>query len=166
MARRCGTLGLTVLMLRTGLCSTSSAAGFVSPGALLFSAGGGRIKRSPGGQGCRYLTASAKRGKTLSVDKLLQQQGFGTRKLCQELVKEGFITIMGREVTDPSESIVPEDGMEFTVEDEEWQYYRLSYILLNKPQGYECSAKPSSNPSVMDLLPYPFRGSAYVYVIF
>ena len=64
---------------------------------------------------------------------------------------------MGREVTDPTETVVLEEGMHFTVDEEEWEYHHLSYILLHKPQGYECSQRPSAHPSVMDLLPDPFR---------
>ena len=56
-----------------------------------------------------------------------------------------------------TETVVPEPGMHYTVDDEEWEYHELSYILLNKPPGYECSQKPSAHPSVMDLLPSPFR---------
>jgi hypothetical protein len=160
-------LGLTVFMLRSGLCVGSSGVDhlrsaappcFVIPGGRACGTAGER-RRSTRFHSLRFFAAAAggKGAKALALDRLLQQQGFGTRKLCQTLVKEGYVTIMGRPATDPSETVVPEPGMHYTVDDEEWEYHELSYILLNKPPGYECSQKPSAHPSVMDLLPSPFR---------
>lgn len=160
-------LWLTVIMLRSGLSVGSSCVGHLCAAAAppCFVLPGGRAcrtageSRRPRGQSRRFFAAAAggKGAKALALDRLLQQQGFGTRKLCQTLVKEGYVTIMGRPATDPSETFVPEPGMHYTVDDEEWEYHELSYILLNKPPGYECSQKPSAHPSVMDLLPSPFR---------
>ena len=48
------------------------------------------------------------------------------------------MTVMGRVASDPSEALVPEAGMPYTVDGEEWEYHPLSYILLNKQAGYEC----------------------------
>jgi 16S rRNA pseudouridine516 synthase len=87
-------------------------------------------------------------------------QGFGTRKLCKTLITQGSVTIKGRTAIDPTEVIVPEDGMSYTVDEEEWEYRQPAYVMLNKPKGYECSQKPGAHPSVMDLLPDPFRGKA------
>lgn len=156
-----------MFMLRSVLCVGSSGVGplcaaaappcFVLPAGRACGTAGER--RRPRGHGRRFFAAAAgeKGAKAMALDRLLQQQGFGTRKLCQTLVKEGYVTIMGRPATDPRELVVPEPGMQYTVDDEEWEYHVLSYILLNKPPGYECSQKPSAHPSVMDLLPSPFR---------
>jgi hypothetical protein len=169
-------LGLTVFMLRSGLCvgvgggrgplcAASAAPCFVLPAAAgrgPLAAGSARPPPRARAAGHRLLAAAAggkggKGAKALSLDRLLQQQGFGTRKLCKTLIQEGYVTVMGRVASDPSEALVPEAGMPYTVDGEEWEYHPLSYILLNKPAGYECSQKPSAHPSVMDLLPHPFR---------
>jgi 16S rRNA U516 pseudouridylate synthase RsuA-like enzyme len=55
--------------------------------------------------------------------------------------------------------------MPYTVDEEEWEYRDPTYILLNKPPGYECSQKPSAWPSVLDLLPDPFRGACDISIL-
>jgi 16S rRNA pseudouridine516 synthase len=91
----------------------------------------------------------------LPLDRILQSQGFGTRKWCRELVEDGDVAIGGKVVTDhriPFET----DGFEFSVYGEPWQYREHLYIALNKPADYECSRKPSHHPGVLSLLPEQF----------
>jgi len=91
----------------------------------------------------------------LSLDRILQSQGFGTRKFCQQLSADGNVTIAGNTVTDyrtPCET----DGLEFTVFGEKWRYREHVYIALNKPADYECSRKPGFHPGVLSLLPEQF----------
>ncbi len=91
-----------------------------------------------------------------SLDRILQSQGFGTRKWCRELIAEGEVSIGGVPVTDSNASIET-DGLEFTVYGEPHQYREHVYIALNKPANYECSRKPSHHPGVLKLLPEQFR---------
>lgn len=94
--------------------------------------------------------------KPLSLDRILQSQGFGSRKGCKELVEQGDVTVAGACITDPNQRFQPE-GLHFTVFDEEWLYREKIYIALNKPSGYECSRKPSNHPGVLELLPENFE---------
>jgi 16S rRNA pseudouridine516 synthase len=48
-------------------------------------------------------------------------------------------------------------GLRFAVQGRDWEYHEKAYVLLHKPAGYECSAKPSTWPSVYTLLPAPLR---------
>ncbi len=91
----------------------------------------------------------------LPLDRILQSQGFGTRKWCRELVEDGEVKINGETVTD-SRIAFETDGLEFSVYDEPWQYHEHVYIALNKPADYECSRKPSHHPGVLSLLPEQF----------
>ena len=91
----------------------------------------------------------------LSLDRILQSQGFGTRKWCRELIEMGEVRIAG-EVLDDYRAVVETDGLEFSVYDEPWLYREHVYIALNKPAGYECSRKPSHHPGVLSLLPEQF----------
>ena len=91
----------------------------------------------------------------LSLDRILQSQGFGTRKYCRELIAEGAVTIAGDVVTDYRSKLVT-DGLHFTLFDTEWQYREHLYIALNKPANFECSRKPSHHPGVLTLLPEQF----------
>lgn len=90
-----------------------------------------------------------------SLDKILQSQGFGTRKWCAELIDDGGVSING-EVMDDSRARIETDGLQFTVYGESWTYRDHVYIALNKPANYECSRKASHHPGVLKLLPEQF----------
>ena len=89
------------------------------------------------------------------LDRILQSQGFGTRKWCRELVEDGEVNIDGETVTD-TRGTFETDSLEFSVYGEPWQYREHVYIALNKPADYECSRKPSHHPGVLSLLPEQF----------
>jgi 16S rRNA pseudouridine516 synthase len=91
----------------------------------------------------------------LPLDRILQSQGFGTRKWCRELIEDGEMSIGGEAVTDTRNSFET-DGLEFCVYGELWKYREHVYIALNKPADYECSRKPSHHPGVLSLLPEQF----------
>jgi 16S rRNA pseudouridine516 synthase len=90
-----------------------------------------------------------------ALDRILQAQGFGTRKWCQRLIEDGEVSVGSEVVTDPRASFETDD-LEFSVYDEVWKYREHLYIALNKPAGYECSRKPSHHPGVLSLLPEQF----------
>lgn len=91
----------------------------------------------------------------LTLDKILQSQGFGSRKWCAELIEDGEVSING-EVMDDSRMRVETDGLQFVVFDEQWLYREHVYIALNKPSNYECSRKASHHPGVLTLFPEQF----------
>jgi len=91
----------------------------------------------------------------MTLDRILQSQGFGTRKYCRQLIEDGEVLIDGTAVSDYRASF-DTDGLHFSVFDEEWEYRQHVYIALNKPPGIECSRKPSHHPGVMTLLPEQF----------
>lgn len=93
--------------------------------------------------------------KTMSLDKLLQSQGFGTRRECREMIQAGFVCVGGEPVT-YFDAVFEPEGLEFSVHGEDWTYREKVYIALNKPPNYECSRKPSHHPGVMTLLPDEF----------
>ena len=91
----------------------------------------------------------------LSLDRILQSQGFGSRKYCRELVSDGEVSIAG-EVVDDYKRAVETEGLVFRIFDEDWEYREHIYIALNKPANFECSRKPSHHPGVLTLLPEQF----------
>ncbi|MFY9259854.1 MAG: pseudouridine synthase [Gallionella sp.] len=94
--------------------------------------------------------------KTLSLDKILQSQGFGSRKWCGELIASGEVTVAGQVITD-KKAVFSTENLQFTLYDEPWQYREQVYLALHKPANFECSRKPSHHPGVLSLLPEPFR---------
>jgi 16S rRNA pseudouridine516 synthase len=91
----------------------------------------------------------------MSLDKILQSQGFGTRRECREMIQAGFVCVGGEPVT-YYDAVFDPAALEFSVHGEAWTWREKLYIALNKPAGYECSRKPSHHPGVMTLLPDQF----------
>ena len=88
----------------------------------------------------------------LSFDRILQSQGFGTRKYCRDLVDDGEVSVNG-EVVQNYKTLIETDGLRFSIFEEDWEYRQHIYIALNKPANFECSRKPSHHPGVLTLLP-------------
>jgi 16S rRNA pseudouridine516 synthase len=84
------------------------------------------------------------------LEKMLQSQGFGSRKHCQQLIKNGAIQIQNEVITDPKFKL-DLDHLEFSVYQQTFQYREKVYIVLNKPQNYECSHQSTHHFSVFDL---------------
>ena len=86
------------------------------------------------------------------LEKILQSQGFGSRKYCQQLIKNGSVQIDGQIVDNPKQNLTT-DQLCFQVFGEDYQYREHVYIALNKPQDYECSHQATHHKSVFSLLP-------------
>lgn len=87
------------------------------------------------------------------LQKLLARAGFGSRRVCEELIAAGRVTVdgevaaLGRRVEVGSERIEV-DGVVVVVDD------HLVYYLLNKPVGYVSTASdPEGRPTVVELVP-------------
>lgn len=91
----------------------------------------------------------------LSIDRILQSQGFGTRKWCRRMIEDGELEIAGERVSDYRREFETE-GLEFIFAGEEWLYRQHIYVALNKPSNFECSRKPSHHPGVLTLFPDQF----------
>ncbi|HUW76078.1 MAG TPA: 16S rRNA pseudouridine(516) synthase [Gallionella sp.] len=91
----------------------------------------------------------------LTLDRILQSQGFGTRKWCGELVADGEVSIAGQAVSD-NRVAIETDGLVFKIFGESWAYREHIYIALNKPADFECSRKASHHPGVLTILPEQF----------
>ena len=83
---------------------------------------------------------------------MLQSQGFGSRKHCQQLIKNAAIEIDGQIITDPKYKLKL-DALNYKVHGKSFEYREKVYIALNKPQGYECSHQATHHKSVFSLLP-------------
>ena len=92
----------------------------------------------------------------MQLQEILYTQGFGTRRVCAGLVQQGYVSIGGAAMTDPSADI-DVAGLQFTVQGKAWEYHDKAYLMLHKPSGTECSQKPSTYPSIYTLLPSPLR---------
>ncbi|MEG1031781.1 MAG: pseudouridine synthase [Acinetobacter sp.] len=83
------------------------------------------------------------------LEKMLQSQGFGSRKHCQQLIKNGAVSIEGEKIDQPKHKL-DLNNLSFSVYDQHFEYREKVYIALNKPQGYECSHQATHHFSVFD----------------
>ncbi len=93
--------------------------------------------------------------KKMTLDKLLQTQGFGTRKACQQMIADGCVSLSGEVVTEYDDYLEPE-SLVLSINGQAWTCREHLYLVLNKPANYECSRKPSHHPGVLTLLPPVF----------
>ncbi len=91
----------------------------------------------------------------LSLDRILQSQGFGSRKYCRQLIEDGEVAVNG-EVVDNYKLMPETEGLVLSLFDEQWPYRAHVYIAINKPANIECSRKPSHHPGVLTILPEQF----------
>jgi 23S rRNA pseudouridine2605 synthase len=87
------------------------------------------------------------------LQKVLARAGLGSRRVCEEFVADGRVTVngevavLGRRV-DVEHDAVALDGVPVVVRDD------LVYYLLNKPVGYVSTASdPEGRPTVVELVP-------------
>ena len=90
----------------------------------------------------------------MKLSRILQSQGFGSRKGCVARVRAGAVAVNGVVCDDP-EAEFNTNGLQLTLDGTTWTYREKAYVLMHKPAGYECSHHPSHHPSVFSLLPPP-----------
>ncbi len=100
------------------------------------------------------------KGMAMQIVKYLQAQGFGSRKICTDLVKDERVQINDEWITNPKATIDLSSVQSIKIDEEDWAFVPLPYfyIVLNKPADYETSHKPTSYPSIFSLFPLHWRG--------
>lgn len=91
----------------------------------------------------------------MTLDKMLQSQGFGSRKTCRALIEAGAVKI-GGEIVEDWRIEIEVEGLAFEVDGQPWTYRQHVYLALNKPAGVECSRRPTHHRGVLALLPDNF----------
>lgn len=95
--------------------------------------------------------------KPLILEKLLQQEGCGSRKQCRTLILQARVRVQGEICTNP-QALFAADGQILQIDDGElWTSRRQLTIILHKPTGFECSHAPQHHPSIDTLLPARLR---------
>lgn len=87
----------------------------------------------------------------MRLDKLLANMGFGTRSEVRRAVKQGRVTVDGKEAKDFGLTLDPTTA-EVRFDDEAVVYQETIYLLLNKPQGVISATEDSRDRTVIDLL--------------
>lgn len=87
----------------------------------------------------------------MKLVKIIQSQGYGSRKECEGLIKKGRISCDGAIEKNPKADIDPINS-KITVNRQRLIYRERVVIALNKPSGYECSHKPQAHKAIFELL--------------
>ncbi len=96
--------------------------------------------------------------KSIRLDRLLSNLGYGSRREVQDLIEAGYVVLDGEAVIDSDEKIAvtPDLPARMTVEDEPLDPPPGLVLMLNKPEGVTCSHK-EQGPLVYSLLPERWR---------
>jgi 23S rRNA pseudouridine2605 synthase len=82
----------------------------------------------------------------------LARAGVGSRRSCDELIREGAVTVNDEVVTFPRHKVAPEDIV--AVRGEPVSARELRYFLVNKPRGVASTrSDPHADRVVVDLVP-------------
>jgi 23S rRNA pseudouridine2605 synthase len=82
----------------------------------------------------------------------LARAGVGSRRSCDELIREGVVTVNGEVVTFPREKVTPEDVV--AVRGEPVEPRELKYFVVNKPRGVASTrSDPHAERVIVDLVP-------------
>jgi 16S rRNA pseudouridine516 synthase len=93
---------------------------------------------------------------TQRLDKILSHMGYGTRKELKKIVKNGSVTMNGKEVKDSGVQANPySDRIE--VNGELVIYREFIYLMMNKPQGVISATEDVRLETVLDLLSGEYR---------
>lgn len=106
-------------------------------------------RRDEGRQGRRERD-ERRRGVYLSV--YLARSGVGSRRHCDDVVKQSRVTVNGVVVTFPREQVGPDD--EVAVDGEVVTPRELRYVLVNKPRGVASTrSDPHADRVLVELVP-------------
>lgn len=95
--------------------------------------------------------------RAMELYRFLQQQGFGGRKACRELVDDGLVVLDGMPAASWRMAVDPAQVQSLVVNDEPWPLLPpFFYLMLHKPAAYETSHQPQHHRSVFRLLPWQF----------
>lgn len=88
------------------------------------------------------------------IQKIMAQHGFGSRRACEEFIRQGRIKVNGKVVTlgakaDPEEDLIEIDGKPLPKRSP-----KKVYIALHKPRGVLSDLNPNDpRPNILDLIP-------------
>jgi 23S rRNA pseudouridine2605 synthase len=87
------------------------------------------------------------------VQKVLAHAGLGSRRSCEELIKQGRVSIDGQVIRELGTRVDP-DRAKIAVDGEPIRRESMVYYAVNKPKGYvSTNVDPAGRPRVVDLLP-------------
>jgi len=90
------------------------------------------------------------------LDKILSDASVASRRELKEIIRAGRVTVDGEPVTEPERKF-DETACEVLFDGEPIVKLRPVLLMLNKPAGYVTSTDDPRDPTVMELIPEPYR---------
>lgn len=91
----------------------------------------------------------------IRLDKYISQQCGITRSESRKLIRRGLVTVFGKPVREPDIKIDEQSSVK--VEENEIDYKKDIYLMMNKPKGVVCSTDDKRSGTVTDLLSKEFK---------
>jgi 23S rRNA pseudouridine2605 synthase len=89
----------------------------------------------------------------IRLQKFLASAGLGSRRHCEEYIREGRVSVDGEPASDLGVKVDPRKQI-IKVDGERIKPQKKRYYLLNKPPGYVCTnSDPMGRPRAIDLVP-------------
>jgi 23S rRNA pseudouridine2605 synthase len=91
------------------------------------------------------------------LQKLLARAGFGSRRACEEIIREGRVEVDGEVVTEVGRQ-ADHETQTIKVDGNVVRLESLVYYLVNKPRNVLCTSRdPQGRRTVVDLIPHEAR---------
>ena len=91
----------------------------------------------------------------MALEKILQKEGFGTRRVCRHLIESGKVRVK-EEICLHPRALFSQKNLPLTVENHKIVTKEYVILAINKPVGVECSQK-SFHSSIFSLIPERFK---------
>ncbi len=87
------------------------------------------------------------------MNSFLSRAGIAARRKCDQLIKQGLISVNRKTVHEPGLIVSPSEDKIFYNSRQVFLSRRFTYILLNKPRGFLCTVSDArKRPVVLDLI--------------
>lgn len=97
----------------------------------------------------------------MRLNRYLSQCGLGSRRGCEEIIREGRVSINGHMITDLATQVNPDDRV--VADGKPVKTEAGVVIALHKPRGYICSRSDEKDRmTIYSLLPKPFQSLHHV----
>ena len=145
----------SVVSAESAAASEASVAASAASAASAFAAASTDSAASAAVSAVSEVSAAAPAGPQ-RLDKLLGQEGLGTRSELKKAVRKGRVTVNGAVEKDPGRQITAEDRVCF--DGKEVRRNQYVYYMLNKPAGVITATEDGRMRTVLDLLREPVPG--------